>query len=323
LKEVMIKLLKQSRDYISGESLSRQLGVSRSAVWKTIQSLRQDGYPIEAVTNRGYRLDQSADILNETELELLRDDPAIAGFIRKVCFAQMTDSTNQMAKEAAIKNWPSGSLFVAEIQTSGRGRRGRSWLSDHEQGLWFTILLRPEGSPDRLARITLFMGLCTAEALRGLGVAAGIKWPNDLVSLSTGKKMGGILTETTFEEQTPVAVVAGIGLNVNTESFPPELSDVATSFMLDSGRRCRRIDVLNSVLQEMASRYPDFNVRDDWLSEYRADCVTLGQEVQVVCGDGTRLDGLATDLDPAGELIIQDAAGNLHIVRSGEVSIRR
>jgi BirA family transcriptional regulator, biotin operon repressor / biotin---[acetyl-CoA-carboxylase] ligase len=322
VKDAILDLLRQNRDFISGALISRQFGVSRAAVWKAVRLLRQEGYPIEAVTRRGYRLAGPEDVLNGPALAELAQDTLLAGFITHSHFAKTAGSTNQLAKQAAELGLPSGGLYVAEIQEAGRGRRGRTWLSDHREGLWFSLLLRPEAAPDRLARVTLFSGLCVALALRDLKIDVGLKWPNDLVSVKNGRKLGGILTETTLEENIVVSVIIGIGLNINTGEFPAGLAHSATSLKLESGRSFARIDVLHAILRQMAGRYPSFLANDGWLAEYRQLCLTLGREVQVLRGDGTCLVGRAIDLDAAGELIVVDDSGARHTVLSGEVSVR-
>lgn len=323
MKDYIIQLLKQSDDYLSGEILSQQLGVTRAAVWKAIKSLQQDGYPIMAVTNRGYRLTGQADILSAFELQDAITKNDLTGFIQKICFEKAAGSTNLEAKRAAELGAPDGSLFVAERQHAGRGRRGRTWVSDHHQGLWFSLLLRPPHSPAELARITLFAGLCTALAIRrSIGVPVGIKWPNDLVSQTSHRKIGGILTEMVIEENAVSAVVIGIGLNVNTLEFPPELAPSATSLALESGQSFCRTDILAAIIREFANGYPSFLAGNGWLEEYRSLCLTLNREVRVVATDCSVFEGRAVDLDPAGELIVEDLQGQQKTVRSGEVSVR-
>jgi len=323
MKDYIIQLLKQSGDFLSGETLSQQLGVTRAAIWKAVKSLQQDGYPIKAVTNRGYQLTGQADILSAFELQDAVARSGLDGFIRKICFEKSIDSTNQDAKRAAELGAPDGSLFVAERQLAGRGRRGRTWLSDHHQGLWFSLLLRPPHTPAELAQITLFAGLCAALAIRrNFGIPVGIKWPNDLVSQASHRKIGGILTEMIIEENAVSAVVIGIGLNVNTLEFPPELLEIATSLALESGQPFCRTDVLAAVLREFADSYPSFLAGGGWLDEYRSLCLTLNREVRVTAADCTVFEGLAVDIDPDGELVVEDRQGQQKTIRSGEVSVR-
>jgi BirA family transcriptional regulator, biotin operon repressor / biotin---[acetyl-CoA-carboxylase] ligase len=324
MKTEVLQILRQTADYVSGESISRRLGVTRAAVWKAVQALRQTGYLVEAVTHRGYRLAGTADVLSQAEIEDSLAAHGLSGFIRQVCFTPAADSTNQQARQAADAGAPDGSLFVTGHQLAGRGRRGRRWLSDHSQGLWFSLLLRPPGEPAAQARLTLFAGLCVVQALREcLAVdSIGIKWPNDLVAVGSGRKAGGILTEMVVEENQISSVIIGIGLNILTEQFPDEIRDTATSLFLESGRQFGRTAVLTAILSIWARRYPEYLATDLWLADYRRFCLTLGRSVQVHSAGGTVWSGLAQDLDAAGELVVIDQAGRRQVVRSGEVSVR-
>jgi BirA family transcriptional regulator, biotin operon repressor / biotin---[acetyl-CoA-carboxylase] ligase len=253
---------------------------------------------------------------------LLRDDP-LAAWIRQIHFAESAGSTNQLARQAVENGAPSGSLFVASCQSAGRGRRGRTWLSDHPQGLWFSLLLRPDQSPARLSALTLFAGYCVAAALRQeMGAEVGIKWPNDVVSTVNNRKLCGILTEMIVEEQTAVAVIIGIGLNVNTRQFPAELTGTATSLYLECGREFRRVDVLAAVLRQFAGQYESFISGTSWLDRYQQLCLTLGREILVLPGSGESYAGRAVGLDATGELIVEDNTGRRQTILSGEVSIR-
>jgi BirA family biotin operon repressor/biotin-[acetyl-CoA-carboxylase] ligase len=322
MKDIVLNLLKSADGYLSGAAVSKQLGVTRAAIWKVIKSLQQEGYLIEAVPNRGYRLAGPADILNEFEIKASLQDVALASFITQVHFSESAGSTNQLAHQAVETGAPSGSLFVAACQTSGRGRRGRTWQSDHRQGLWFSLLLRPQVPSAVLSTITLFTGLCIVRALRqGFGIGACIKWPNDVVSSTNGRKLCGILTESIVEEQTVIAAIIGIGLNINTRAFPPDLSESATSLYLESTREFRRTDVLAAILREFFSLYESFKKDKSWLSEYARHCLTLGQEVLVLPENGESFTGRATGLDETGELIVEDDVGLRRTVLSGEVSI--
>jgi BirA family biotin operon repressor/biotin-[acetyl-CoA-carboxylase] ligase len=322
MKNHILQILKNSSGYVSGEIMSQQMGVTRTAIWKAIRTLRQEGYPIAAVPNRGYRLCGDADILNREEILASLQLAGLTGSINQVTFEPNLDSTNRLARQAAEQGAPDFCIFVAECQTAGRGRRGKAWLSDHRQGLWFSVLLRPRAEITDLARITLFAGLCVAEALGGFATATGIKWPNDLVAIASGRKLGGILTEMTIEENTVKSLIIGIGLNIATLEFPAELTGIATSLSLETGRSFRRVDVLAAILRVLVHRYSYFAKIETWLPDYRRLCLTLGREIQVVTVSGNSLTGLAVDLDESGELVVEDQAGQFHIVRSGEVSVR-
>jgi len=322
MKDRVLQLLKSSNSFVSGEALSQQLGVTRAAVWKTIRALREEGYPIEATTNRGYRLSGDADILSDFEIRASLDNENLAYFVKHIIFDKIMESTNLRARQMADKPDEGVSLIVAECQTAGRGRHGKQWLSNNKQGLWFSLLLRPQAESADLSRITLFTGLCVAEALDELGSAVGIKWPNDIIAVKSGRKLGGILTEITIEENTVTALVIGIGLNIAQNRFADELSAIATSLRLENRRTFQRVEVMAAILRVFARRYPDFGQSEAWLADYRRRCLTLDREIRVLTADGSGFSGQAMDIDAAGELIVTDESGVRHTVRSGEVSVR-
>lgn len=321
MKKQILDILKTSDDFISGEDLSRQLGVTRAAVWKVIHNLRREGYPIKAVTNRGYRLTSTPDVLSRDEIAEMLMRNNLDSIVSLAAFEPSAGSTNQLARLAADLGALDMSLFIAERQTAGRGRRGKSWLSDSQEGLWLSLLLRPVSEAADTAKITLFTGLCVTEALNRLGAQTGIKWPNDVVSKVSGRKLGGILTEMIVEENQVSALIIGIGINVSTQVFDPEIAATATSLRLEASCDYRRIEVLAAILTAFASRYPDF-AAGGWIKDYQQLCLTLGRQVLVIQADGTRWEGQATDLDDDGELIVINQAGEPKTVRSGEVSVR-
>ena len=195
MKTEILKLLRESGDYISGQELCGKFHVSRTAVWKVINQLKEEGYGIEAVQNKGYRLNVNPDVLSFSELKS-RMQTKWAG--RNIVYYEETGSTNIDAKLLGEQGAEHGTVVVADKQNAGRGRRGRSWQSPAGKDIYFTILLRPEFEPDKAAGLTLIMALSVTQAVRSCcGLEAGIKWPNDVVL--NGKKICGILTEMNVE----------------------------------------------------------------------------------------------------------------------------
>ena len=189
MKTEILKLLRESGNYISGQELCSKFGVSRTAVWKVINQLKEEGYGIEAVKNKGYRLQITPDVLSSSELKS-RIQNEWAG--RNIYYYEETGSTNIDAKRLGEEGAVHGTVVVADKQNAGRGRRGRAWESPAGKDIYFTILLRPEFPPDKVSGLTLVMALSVAEAVKGCcGQEAGIKWPNDVVL--NGKKICGIL----------------------------------------------------------------------------------------------------------------------------------
>ena len=259
MKDKILQVLESAHGYVSGEQISRELSVSRTAIWKTIQSLRAAGYPIESVRHHGYRLTGQPDVLTPWSIGQALVAQGVHDFGRTVYHETVVDSTNMAARRALEEGAPDLSLFIADEQTAGRGRRGRQWQSDHRQGLWFSLLLRPQATPTEMSRLTLFAGLCVAQAIRQLsGLDAAVKWPNDIIILPSGQKICGILTEMVVEENQVTAVILGIGVNVSIENFPAELTAQATSLRLASGQLYRRVDILAAILRVFEMRYGEF-----------------------------------------------------------------
>lgn len=321
-KDELIRLLAERDDFISGAELSRLFGVSRSAVWKQIVRLREDGYVISAVPNRGYRLRQRPDHLDQAALNDLKQQLKQDFTLEQVVYTDTTDSTNAMARRALEQQGIRSGLYVAARQTAGRGRRGRQWQSDHTDGLWFSVLLRPELPPASLAAVTLLAGLAVVEGIAEISdIRLGIKWPNDLIDPASRRKACGILSEVVIEDQS-AAVIIGIGLNLQTTIFPDDLQDIAISLYQISGHQQHPQRILRAILGALARRLPQLGQPAQWLPDYLAKCLTIGQQVQVTWSDGRVLYGTARGLDPSGELLVEDEQGRTQAVRSGEVSVR-
>ena len=317
-KEKVLRALKETDGYLSGEVLSRQLGISRAAVWKAISSLREMGCRIDSVTHRGYRLLGIPDLLTgEALLEGLEDT-----FVTRICAMKQVDSTNNEAKRQAQLGAPAGSLFVAEEQTGGKGRLGRQWSSPSGTGLWCSLLLRPKAVPEQVTGLTLLAGLAVARSIRALtGLNAQIKWPNDVVV--EGRKLCGILTEMAAEMESVEYVVVGVGINVNTQSFPEEIAKKATSLLLETGKSWRRVQVLRQFLLETQALLGEWESQGTaaLLPAYTADCVTIGRQVSTHRG-GRFLTGKAEGITDTGELLVRLANGSLETINSGEVSVQ-
>ena len=318
-KTEILTLLRESADYLSGQELCGRLGVSRTAVWKIINQLKEEGYEIEAVQNRGYRLLSSPDLLGESEIKS-RLHTGWAG--KNLIFHPVTGSTNIDAKAAAEEGAPEGTLVVTERQDAGRGRRGRGWFSPEGCNLYFTILLRPGCAPDQACTLTLVMALAVAQAVRELGLDAGIKWPNDVVI--AGKKVCGILTEMSAEPDFIHYVVIGTGVNVNQEAFPEEIAGTATSLRIEKGERIARAGLLASVMTHFESAYEAFCATWD-LSGLAADYESLllnkDRPVRVLDPKGN-FEGTARGINEKGELLVERQDGRLEYVYAGEFSVR-
>ena len=325
-KSDILALLRNSEDYVSGQQICDRFGVTRTAVWKAINRLKEEGYLIESVPHKGYRLAESpAEILSASEITS-RLTTQWAG--RKLYYYDVTGSTNNDAKRLAEEGNPHGTVVVADVQNAGKGRRGRSWQTLSGTALSFTLLLRPEFAPDRASMITLVMALSVAEAVEETtGAAVTIKWPNDIVV--NKKKICGMLTEMTMTPEMDEIqyVVVGAGINVNNGSpkeFQEEIRGTATSLMIETGRQINRAVLLDKVLVRFEDNYERFLMTLD-LSQlreaYQRRLQGMGSEVRVLDPAG-EYTGISHGINDQGELIVEKENGESVRVYAGEVSVR-
>ena len=322
----ILTCLRNSEDYVSGQQLCDRLGVSRTAVWKVMKQLKEEGYRIESVPSRGYRLVESpADVYSESEIAR-RLHTKWAG--RRLIYFDSTGSTNPDAKRFAEEGAPHGTTVVADRQTAGRGRRGRAWESPAGNSVYFTIVIRPAFAPDKASMITLVMALSVAEAIHGVtGLDTGIKWPNDIVV--NGKKVVGILTEMSMtpEMNEIQFLVAGVGVNVNQESaeaFPEELRGTATSLKIESGRQIDRAALLARILEQFETDYGTFEqtLTLSALKE-RYESRLAGRDAAVrVLDPAGEYTGISRGITDTGELVVEKENGERVPVYAGEVSVR-
>ncbi len=313
----LLAVLRVAEQPVSGEKLAAAAGISRAAVWKRINRLKALGYDIAGEPRKGYRLLAAPDKLLPGEILPGLATRRLKGPIHHF---EAISSTNDLAKELGAKGAPEGTLVVAETQSAGRGRLGRSWESPPAVGLYVSLLLRPPLPPGEMPQITLTTAVAGVRAVkRATGLTPGIKWPNDL--LLDGKKAGGILTEMETESDCIRYLVLGWGLNVNNPGFPPELAPIATSLFLAAGRKFSRVAILRAWLEEFEALYDRFLARGfpGILQEWRQYAVTLGQEVQVLQGT-RRLKGKAVDVGEDGALLLEQPTGEIIRVTSGEIA---
>ena len=320
MKGEILKLLKETDGYVSGQELCRRFGVSRTAVWKVINQLKEEGYEIEAVRNRGYALKGAGDVLSEAELLSCLKTEWAGG---RTVYFDATDSTNIQARRLAEAHAPHGTLVVSDRQDGGKGRRGRSWASPSGVGIWMSLILRPEIAPSSASMLTLAAALAVREGIQEeTGLSPLIKWPNDLVL--NGKKICGILTEMSTELMEIQYVITGIGINVNQREFPPEIRDTATSLSLEAGRSFRRSSLIAAILKAFEKDYTAFLKTGDLsllLEEYNACLVNRGKEVCILDPSG-EYRAVAEGIDESGSLLVTLPDGTRREIISGEVSVR-
>lgn len=320
MKEEILRLLRSADGYISGQELCNRFGVSRTAVWKAINQLKEAGYEIEAQQNKGYRLMAAPDLMTEAEIKSLMHTEWVA---KEVLFFDTIDSTNTKAQELAEKGYPSGTLVVADKQESGKGRRGRSWVSPSGTGIFMTLMIKPDINPNNASMLTLVAALAVAKAITSVtGEEAMIKWPNDIVV--NGKKVCGILTEMNAQFDYINHIVVGIGINVHNESFPEEISQMASSLMIEAGgKRFHRAQIIAETMSYFEQYYDTFLKTQDLsalVREYDELLVNRNKSVRVL-DPKEPFDGKAMGITPKGELIV-DTWESRKLVSSGEVSVR-
>lgn len=320
MKTKILKCLRESQGYISGQELCERFQVSRTAVWKVINQLKEEGYQIEAVRNKGYHIVECPDVMTKEEIESLMKTKWVG---REVFYYDQIDSTNTQAKRLAEQEKYQGALVIAEMQSTGKGRRGRNWESPKGTGIWMSLLLRPEILPSKAPMLTLVMAYSVAEAIREItGQAVEIKWPNDLIL--HGKKICGILTEMSAEIDYINHVVIGIGINVNTMEFPEEIAATATSLRLEGQKTIKRGELISCIMSYFEKNYEAFIIKQD-LSEikdaYNSLLVNCDKEVKILTPE-QEYQAHALGINELGELVVMKEDGKLENIFAGEVSVR-
>lgn len=319
-KDILKLLLDHEHCYLSGEEISGILGVSRTAIWKQINNLREEGYIIESAHSQGYRLTGKPDAITAEELLIHLDK----GFINELHVFEEISSTNDFAKKRAGEGAPEATLVVAEKQSDGRGRMSRHWISPAGSGIWLSLVLRPKMMPAQAAQLTFVSAVAVCLAIREFtGLKATIKWPNDV--MLDGKKICGILTELSAEIDGINYVVAGIGVNVNqlNEDFPSDLRAKATSLRIASGQAYRRVELLAYILKTYHRVYRDYRQKGFAyiIEKWRELNSTLGFTVNVI-SQQEEYYGQAVDIDEEGQLVVMTPEKELRYVMVGDVSIR-
>lgn len=334
MKSEILKLLREADDYVSGQELCDRFEVSRTAIWKVINQLKEDGYSIEAVRNKGYHIVSSPDLMNKEEIESHVGSKQMGCHVVSL---ESTDSTNVQVKILAEQGCEHGTLVVADQQVSGKGRRGRAWASPKGTGISMSLALRPTFAPSKAPMLTLVMAYSVVNAMKRYiaemdNVEVQIKWPNDIVI--NGKKVCGILTEMSTEIDYINYVVIGVGINANMESFPEELQEVATSLKLELQKQanqelltdCRvhRARLIGYILEEFEQQYEQFCIVGNLSflqEEYNKCLVNMDRQVRVL-EPGNEYEAFAMGIDEQGELLVRCDNGEIRKVYAGEVSVR-
>lgn len=320
-EKILHRLRTRNSDFVSGASLCQSLAISRTAVWKHIRQLRDNGYDIEAAPNKGYRLVQAVNAPSPFELEpLLKTEY----FGRRIEYLPVTDSTNRVATELARQDAPEGSVVIADAQTAGRGRLERKWHSPPGCNLYFSLVLRPEVMSGQAPQLALIAGVSVCRAIKRIfpELNPRTKWPNDVYL--NNRKLAGILCSMVSEMERVRYLIVGIGINVNVTEFPPELAELATSLRVAIGREVCRPAILATVLDDFEQAYEQWqsNGPASFLEEWRQISYLAGRQVKVVimnkCVAGTVL-----GLSASGALRLRDRQGAEHEIIGGDVNIEQ
>lgn len=320
-KEKLLALLESRKgEFVSGEEIARELAVSRTAVWKAVNALRNTGYEIDAAQNRGYCLDAHTDILSIQGIrQLLGSDDSEFNLELIPC----TASTNALLRDRAAAGAPEGSVILANQQTQGRGRLGREFYSPPDTGIYLSLLLRPRGmEPSKAVKLTTMAAVAACDAIEKVsGKEASIKWVNDIYL--NEKKVCGILTEASYslESGSLDYVILGIGFNVYPPAggFPSELAGIADSILkiqTDQGKNRLAASFLRRFLEIYRG-----TAERDYAAVYRAKSMVIGQPIRVISPAGTR-NAYALDVDRDCRLIVRWEDGTVESLSSAEVSIR-
>ncbi len=323
-KDALLMRLKSAEGrWLSGQDLSRDLSISRTAVSKNIHSLRQEGYRIEAVTNRGYRLMEVPDRLFPAEI---RPGLETTVFGRQtIHYYEEIDSTNNCARQLADQGAAEGTLVIAESQTAGRGRRGRSWVSPPRRGIYLSMIARPHLSPAEAPQMTLLTAVALSNAIMSqTELSVRIKWPNDIL-VGEGK-VAGILTELRTEMDLVNYIVIGVGVNVNTpaRALNGVTDRKATSISMEAGKMISRVALLNAFLSEFEAQY--FRLLQEGfgpiLECWKALAKIEGQRASVDVA-GRTFDGRIVDVEQTGVLVMRSHTGELMRIFSGDVRLKK
>ena len=319
-RDAVLAILIKESGYVSGETISNTLGISRAAVNKAVQTLRTQGYPIVSSTNRGYCLICAPDCLTSGDLLAFLPQKRMETVL---CLEQV-DSTNTRLTEMALLGAPHGQVVLANAQTNGRGRQARSFLSPKDQGIYLSMLFRPQSVPLLPLHMTAWAAVATCNAVQKVcGIRPKTKWVNDLIL--NYKKVGGILTEVSVEGESGHIqyIIVGIGLNVNgvPTDFPESLQASTTTLSNELGQSFSRAQLAAALIQELDTLPPSLSEQVDYLQKYRADNLTVGQKIRVLC-DGTEQFGTALAITDNFCLTVQFADNTIKDLSYGEVHIR-
>lgn len=302
---------------ISGEKIAKEIGTTRSSVWRWVKRLRELGVKVSGHQHSGYRIERIPDVLVS---DLLQRQLRGSEFGKRIYHFFKVDSTNRVTLELGHAGEPHGALVVAEEQTAGRGRAGRSWVSEKSAGIYMSLLLRPQLLPSLAPMLTIAAGLAARDAIAEVaGIEADIRWPNDV--LTGGKKLCGILTEMYAEPDRVRFVVCGIGINVNQSKMPDALAKIGTSLFIETGRTHSRVDIVVRLLRRLETYYNQLLHEGSGPIIQRFSEVSSyakGKRIRVANGTESFV-AVTAGLDPSGLLRVARENGGTETVLAADI----
>jgi BirA family transcriptional regulator, biotin operon repressor / biotin---[acetyl-CoA-carboxylase] ligase len=321
IRKKLIQAFSESNgEFLSGQALADIAGCSRTAIWKHIEELRKEGFVLEAVRKKGYRIVNTPDIVTENKIRLGLQTSTLGQVIH---YEESVPSTQKIAHDLASNGAVEGTLVIADEQTAGRGRLMREWHSSLGNGVWMSLILKPHLPPQKAPQFTLITAVAVVQAIEEVTeLQPQIKWPNDI--LINGKKVTGILTELQAESDKINSIIIGIGMNVNhsIEHFPDEIQPIATSLAIEQGAQLSRAEVVQNILERMESLYTLY-MKEGFTPIkllWESYAVSIGKRIRARTINGT-IEGTALGITADGVLKIEDQAGTVHQIYSADIEV--
>ncbi len=319
-KKLLDAFTKNQDEYLSGQYLANLIGCSRAAIWKQIEELRKEGFLLEAVRKKGYRIMRTTEKVTADEIRLGLQTEFLG---RQIHYEECVDSTQKIAHRLAYESAQEGTLVITEEQISGKGRMGRAWHSPKYTGIWMSLILRPNIPPSMAPQLTLIAAVAVVQAIEAFtDLTPKIKWPNDI--LVNGKKVTGILTELLAEADRINAIIIGMGINVNQqlEDFPMELRNIATSLSIEAGEKFARAELIKLLLLKLEQLYKLFLEQGFYPIKllWESYAISIGKNITARTLTGS-IHGKALGINDDGVLMIEDSAGEIHYVYSADIEL--
>lgn len=319
-KKLLDAFTENREEYLSGQYLADLIGCSRTAVWKHIEELRKEGFELEAVKSRGYRIVKIPERVTADEIRLGLRTKFIG---QQIHYEEVVESTQKIAHQLGMDDAPEGTVVIAEEQVAGRGRMDRVWYAPKHTGIWMSIILRPNIPPPQAPQLTLLTAVAIVQAIEQCtSLIPEIKWPNDI--LIKGKKITGILTELQAEADRIHSVIIGIGINVNQQraDFPDELKEIATSLAIEEGNLIQRASLIQAIFSQLEKLYLLYLEKGFQPIKllWESYAVSIGKIIRARTLS-EQIVGRALGISDDGVLKLQDEHGKIHHIYSADIKL--